>query len=144
MKGSRIGTILVCLIAGWLSCLSGQEKAPASVWDGVYSDAQATRGEAAYRKSCGSCHGEEMKGKGQTPPLAGPDFAANWDGMPVGDLFDKIQDSMPADRPGVLSKETNADIIAYMLKFNKFPAGSKELPPNPDELRNVKFETERK
>ena len=72
--------------------------------------------------------------------LAGSDFLTNWNGMTVGDLFTKIQDSMPADHPGQLSKPVNAEILAYMLKFNKFPAGSKELPADADALRSIRFE----
>ncbi|MGA3185503.1 MAG: cytochrome c [Bryobacteraceae bacterium] len=111
-----------------------------SVWDGIYSGEQAERGKTAYSKDCASCHGENLEGKGQTPPLAGSDFTANWNGMSVGELFEKIQDSMPADRPGQLSKERNADILAYMLKVNKFPAGSQELPASADALKNIRFD----
>jgi len=60
----------------------------ASVWDGVYSSAQATRGEKAYRENCASCHGVNLEGSGQMPPLSGSDFTTNWNGMTLGDLFD--------------------------------------------------------
>lgn len=123
--------------------LSGQEKAARSVWDGIYTDPQAARGEAGYREACASCHGQNLDGRGQIPPLAGSDFTANWNGMTVGDLFEKIQDSMPADRPGELTKEQNARILAYILKFNRFPAGSMELPDSLDALRRIRFDAER-
>lgn len=90
--------------------LVGQDKPSASVWDGVYTGQQAARGEAAYREACMSCHGEKLEGRGQTPPLVGSDFTSNWNGMSVGDLFEKIQVSMPADRPGQLTKDQNAGI----------------------------------
>ena len=70
----------------------------------------AARGEAAYRETCASCHGEKLQGTGQSPPLTGKDFISNWNGMTVGDLFEKMQDSMPADRPGQLSGTENAGI----------------------------------
>jgi mono/diheme cytochrome c family protein len=132
------------LVAGWICCLSGQEKAPVSVWDGIYTDGQAARGEPVYRKNCISCHGEELEGKGQNPPLSGSDFTTNWNGMTVGDLFEKMQVSMPADRPGKLSKEENAEMLAYILKFNKFPTGAKELPASADALSGIRFEPEPK
>ena len=127
-----------------MALLSAQDKAPQSVWDGIYTDQQAGRGEAAYRAACASCHGQMLEGSGQMPPLAGSDFTSNWNGMTVGDLLDKIQTSMPADRPGQLSKDQNASILAYILKFNKFPAGSRELPADAAALQSVRFEAEKK
>src|SRR5258708_29822615 len=125
---SRASRFSAIVLVPWISCLTGQDKAPRSIWDGIYTDSQAARGEAGFRESCASCHGQKLEGRGQIPPLAGSDFISNWNGMTVGDLFEKIQVSMPADRPGQLSKEQNAGILAYILKFNKFPTGSKELP----------------
>lgn len=113
---------------------------PASVWDGIYSTAQAGRGEALYKTECASCHGDKLQGKGQTPPLAGADFIMNWNGMSVGDLFDKMQTSMPADQPGRLSPEQNATILAYILSANKFPSGATDLSTNGDRLRQIRFE----
>ncbi len=115
-------------------------QSPASVWDGVYSDAQAGRGAALYQTACASCHGGKLQGKGQTPALAGSDFVMNWSGMMVGDLFDKIQTSMPADKPGSLSREQNASLIAYLLSANKFPSGTAELSSDAEQLRQIRFE----
>ena len=115
-------------------------QSPVSVWDGVYSDAQAARGAALYQTACGSCHGDKLQGKGPTPALAGSDFVMNWSGMPVGDLFDKIQTSMPADKPGSLSREQNASLVAYLLSANKFPSGKAELSSDPERLRQIRFE----
>jgi mono/diheme cytochrome c family protein len=142
-RGS-IGSCLVVVFVSWISCLSGQEQTPQSVWDGIYTDAQAARGGTDYRQACASCHGEKLDGRGQIPPLAGSDFTSNWNGMTVGDLFEKIQTSMPADRPGQLGKEQNAAILAYILKFNRFPTGSKELPGDTDALKSIRFEADRK
>src|SRR5215470_4155010 len=88
------------------SCLFGQN----SVWDGVYSEAQASVGQKGYAQNCASCHGEKLDGKGPMPPLSGMDFRSNWNGMSLGDLFDKIQTSMPADKPGQLKESQNAEI----------------------------------
>jgi S-disulfanyl-L-cysteine oxidoreductase SoxD len=128
-----------CWVAAWVLA-SWQGAAAASVWDGIYTDQQAERGAAGYREACASCHGEKLKGHGQNPPLAGDSFTANWNGSSVGDLLEKIQVSMPADRPGKLSKAQNAEILAYILKFNKFPGGDKDLPADSDALKAVRFE----
>jgi S-disulfanyl-L-cysteine oxidoreductase SoxD len=113
----------------------------ASVWDGVYTQQQASRGKTLYSQECASCHGEALDGSGQAPPLAGADFKGNWNGQTVDDLFEKIQSSMPGDKPGKLSREQNADILAFLLGFNGFPAGSKELSSDAAALQKIRFET---
>lgn len=110
---------------------------PASIWDGIYTNDQAAKGATLYATNCASCHGAQMKGKGQTPPLEGMDFLSNWTGMTVGDLFDKIQTSMPADRPGQVSSADNAAILAYIFKSNKFPAGEHELGTDSQSLGRI-------
>ena len=75
-----------------------------------------------------------------TSPLAGPDFTANWDGQAMDDLFERIQTSMPADHPGKLARAENADILAYILQFNKLPAGKNELPSDAEALKQIQFE----
>jgi mono/diheme cytochrome c family protein len=115
-------------------------QSPASVWDGVYSDRQAGRGAALYQTACASCHGDKLQGKGQTPALTGSDFVMDWSGMTVGDLFDKIQTSMPADKPGSLSREQNTSLLAYLLSVNKFPSGPTELSSDAERLRQIRFE----
>jgi mono/diheme cytochrome c family protein len=116
---------------------------PASVWDGIYTEVQASLGESGYRKNCASCHGEKLEGSGQTPALAGNEFVSTWDGMSVGDLFDQMKSTMPADRPGQLSPAENADILAYLLKFNSFPHGQSELAADSEQLKRIRFEANR-
>jgi S-disulfanyl-L-cysteine oxidoreductase SoxD len=129
----------IALAAAFVLGLAAAQS-PASVWDGVYSDAQAGRGATLYRTACASCHGDKLQGKGPTPALAGSDFVMDWSGMTVGDLFDKMQTSMPADKPGSLSREENASLVAYLLSANKFPSGTAELSSDADRLRQIRFE----
>jgi mono/diheme cytochrome c family protein len=112
----------------------------ASVWDGVFTQEQAVRGKALYAQQCSSCHGPTLDGTGQAPPLAGADFKGNWNGQSVDDLFEKIQTSMPADEPGRLTRAQNADILAFLLTSNDFPAGQKELPNEAAALQKIRFE----
>lgn len=136
-------TILVlCLGGAFYVTLTAQP--PKSVWDGVYSDAQAQRGDGDYHKLCASCHGDDLLGQGQTPPLTGDDFKSNWNGQTVDDLFEEVQTSMPADHPGSLTREQNADIIAFVLKTNQFPAGKSDLPSDGAALKQIKFEAAKK
>ena len=114
-----------------------------SIWDGVYTDAQATRGKALYSEQCASCHGGELTGGEMAPPLAGGEFMAGWDGLTIGDLFERVRISMPQNAPGSLSGQQNADILAFMFSSNKFPAGASELPKEAGILKQIKFEVKK-
>lgn len=107
--------------------------------DGVYSAAQAKRGEAVYEKSCASCHAADLSGSGQASPLAGNDFNEGWNGQTLADLFDRIQTTMPADAPGSLKPAENADVIAFLLSKAEMPAGEMELAPDVAALKEIKF-----
>src|ERR1700733_7952035 len=80
-----------------------------SVWDGVYTVDQSKRGESLYKQKCASCHGDALEGSGQAPALTGDELKGGWNGQTLGDLFDKMQATVPADSPGSLSKQQNAD-----------------------------------
>jgi mono/diheme cytochrome c family protein len=114
-----------------------------SVWDGVYTVEQAKRGETLYANNCASCHGSALGGGESAPALTGGEFFANWNGLTVGDLFDRIRVSMPADRPGKLSREQNADVLAFMLSVCQFPAGKTELAHQSEILKQIRFEAEK-
>jgi mono/diheme cytochrome c family protein len=104
---------------------------------GVYTAPQAARGGALYQAKCSLCHGADLSGDGMAPPLAGPDFSAHWGGQPVADLFDQIHTAMPSDQPGTLTAQQAADLVAFLLSSNKFPAGQAELPAAMDQLKLI-------
>jgi len=114
-----------------------------STQDGVYSDAQAKRGEAAYTKSCAGCHGPDLAGADTAPSLTGSEFNAGWNDLTLDDLFDRIKTTMPGDAPGSLSREQCADVLAYLLSKDGFPAGQAELVAGPG-LKDVKFVAQKK
>lgn len=97
-----------------------------SVTDGVYSAAQAGRGQTLYTAQCMGCHGKNLEGT-SGPPLVGNDFLANWSAKPLTAFVDKIQKTMPFTLPGSLSRAQSADLTAYILQAGKFPAGQAEL-----------------
>jgi hypothetical protein len=74
------------------------------------------------------------------PPLVGGDFNADWVGLPLNDLFERMRVSMPQNNPGSLSRQQNADILAFMLSAGKYPAGKTELPKEAEALKTIKFE----
>ncbi len=110
-----------------------------TVWDGVYSDEQASKGEALYGQHCASCHGGSLEGGDVPPALAGADFLSNWNGLTVGDLFERIRITMPLDKPQTLSRDVNAAILAYMFKVNKFPTGKDALPGQTEVLKQIQI-----
>src|SRR5262249_412058 len=101
---------------------------------------QSERGGRLYRASCGACHGEALTGADTAPPLVGPDFVANWKDMTMADLADRIRTSMPLDDPGRLTRGQGADILAYILKVGRYPAGSTDLGSGSEALRAIRIE----
>jgi cytochrome c len=111
---------------------------------------QARRSALFYKEECAPCHGETLEGNGQTPraeelgrvipPLCGDGFKGNWNRKPLSDLFDKMKATMPRDDPGKLGMEQNADLLAFILNFNEFPAGKAELPADPSPLTEIRFD----
>ena len=107
--------------------------------DGVYTDAQAKRGEAVYTTACAGCHQADLSGDGQTPALVGKDFNMDWNDLAMSDLFDRTRGTMPADKPGTLTPAQASEVIAYLLQKAGFPAGQTELPVEGAVLKAIKF-----
>jgi mono/diheme cytochrome c family protein len=134
-----IGLLTVFTI---LTGLHAQGTAARSVWDGVYTDQQAKRGESPYHDYCADCHGDDLEGDAEAPALSGAMFQTNWEGLPLGSLFQRIRRDMPLNKyVGTLSPGMNADILAYILKVNRFPQGSAELSHAAEVLNQIRFES---
>ena len=116
-----------------------------TVWDGVYTDEQATRGEALYGEHCARCHGATLQGNGEgAQPLTGATFKSTWNGVSVGAMFDRVRLSMPQDKPGTMTRQQVADLLAFILRANKFPAGKTELARQTDLLNAITFQAEKR
>ena len=111
-----------------------------TVWDGVFTEEQAKRGELAYKDNCSSCHGGDLGGDGFAPALSGADFAGNWNDLSVGDLYERIRISMPPTGPSTVTNAQKADILAHIFTANKYPAGKTELEPKTEVLKTIKIE----
>ena len=116
-----------------------------SVWDGVYSEEQAARGKDEYEYNCGNCHIHDLSGDSikDVPPLATNDFLSKWYGKSVKELLDYVSQNMPQDSRGSLGAKTYADVTAYILKVNMFPAGAQALADAPA-LASTMIEPEKK
>lgn len=128
------------LIAGAVAFVAtGQEATDPSVLAGAYSEEQAIRGQALYYEHCLACHGEQLGGLDQAPPLAGPQFSDIWVGEPLAALLDRLE-TMPPSAPGSLAREQNVDILAFMLWYNGLPMGDVELSAEAGILAKARFQ----
>jgi len=140
MRTSRfLAAAVITVVAVGALCSVLQAQDSRSVWDGVYTKEQAKRGAALFDAECAGCHGAAGEGGGMAPALVGNAFTANYDGQTVGDLFERTRATMPVGKEGQLSAQVNADITAFMLECNEFPAGAAELPSQAMTLKMVKF-----
>jgi len=114
------------LLAGFSRLpLQAAESDAKTVWDGVYSTAQAERGQSAYAWSCSRCHGEDLTGSGNV--LRGAKFMDHWREDSLKSFFNAIKTTMPRNAPRSLGDGEYIDIVAYILQANAFPAGKEEL-----------------
>lgn len=143
----KVGLILgaVATVAGLSLWATAQVSAQAqkTVWDGIYTEGQAANGSREYAENCSFCHGGQLEGTGEAPGLSGPVFVSTYNGLSVGDLFDRIRTTMPMDRPSGLSREVYAEITAFLLKSNGFPEGQAELSQRSEVLGMIPFLTQR-
>ncbi len=121
---------------------SAQER---TIWDGVYTQAQALRGQESYKAICGYCHRDDLSGGGSeagAPALVGTIFTTQWQDRPLVDLFVTIGTTMPTNEPDSLMAQVVIDIVSFLLQANDIPAGETELPPQLAPLEEIQF-TER-
>ena len=117
-----------------LRALDGIKIAKKTVWDGVFTAVQADRGKENYLSGrCGGCHKLDLTGD-RGPALKGEDFIAHWENGSVVTLFDKIRETMPQNSPNDVTEDAKADIVAYLLQANGFPAGKTELRADAESL----------
>lgn len=135
------GWIAACAVvaaaSGFQIALRAQAK---SINEGIYTDAQVKRGAALYNEQCAACHGEDLRGNDIIPGLVGETFATNWRGKSLGDLYDKINMTMPALTPGSLTPEQTSDLIAHILSVAKYPAGETDLASSVEALQQIKID----
>jgi mono/diheme cytochrome c family protein len=126
--------ILLAAVAGVLTAppAYAQDGEVRSARSGVYSDAQAMRGKDLYAMQCRSCHTPESH--------TGAIFDAWWGGRRLAELFEFVQERMPKNEPGSLTPQEYADVVAYLLRMNRMPAGSDELSTDVATLKKIRIE----
>lgn len=137
-------TGLFILVAGGATRFGGRtlfaQDLRKTVWEGVYTDAQASRGQDAYKTLCGHCHRDNLTGGGSeagAPALAGPIFTVRWRDQPLSEMFLTIGTTMPKNKPDSVTPGIVIDIVSFLLKANEMPAGRDELPPDLEKLKQI-------
>ena len=124
------------MLAGAAACGSPAAVAPPAPPPGelvaaTYTAEQATRGQRVFGSICSACHSRN--------DFVGPIFALTWMAEPVGNIFEHISTAMPQDRPGSLSPDQYASVIAYFLQLNGRTAGDRELPADAAALAQMRW-----
>jgi len=121
--------VSVLVLLGVLAA-DAQDAAGPSIWSGVFTAAQAQRGNDAYQASCSGCHGSDLRAtNGEAVDLTYPAIRDKWNGKTLQERFELIRDTMPLGNANTLGDKTYMDILAFILQFNGFPPGSQELAP---------------
>jgi len=128
------------VVAGWwLIALSFPLAGQQSARSGVYTTAQAARGETVYYARCAECHGDDLAGIERAPALAGGTFVETWHGQTLRTLLEVIE-KMPPDEPSVVSTAEATDVLAFLLSAIELPSGSTPLPADRVRLGAIVFE----
>ena len=133
---TRACVSIVIVACVWAGALLGSEQpargqsASPTVWDGVFTDAQAARGRGFYSQHCAGCHGGNLQG-GEYKALQGNRFWQDYQESTVGYLLGQISRNMPHSEDGslkgTLGMPVYTDIVAHILSTNGFPAGKTDL-----------------
>lgn len=99
---------------------------------GVYTAAQAERGQKVFSDKCTGCH--------EPSRFSGDAFHEAWDGKAMKEIWDIASGTMPEDNPGSLKQQEYADILAYFLLLNEYPTGDAELQPGAAAMAAIKIE----
>ena len=133
--GARVVKIAVLTLACFPASMLGADR---TVWDGVYADSQADAGNPLYDEHCSRCHGDTLAAGDAGPPLLGPDFRSNWNGLTLKALFERIR-AMPSFHTQPRDRMVNTNILAYLLRINGFPSGELDLSSQSDLLAGIKI-----
>ena len=133
----KLAIVIALVLAVLAAAAAISQDVTRNASDGVFTVEQAKRGKTTFGTSCAVCHGEEMDGGESGPSLSGNDFKLVWEGHNAGEIVDRIHKTMPSNSPGTLSREQATDITAYILSFNKYPAGATEMPSSAESLKQI-------
>ena len=135
MAAATVGFMIsAATVAGpaFATAAAGEQAPQKTTNSGVYTAAQAERGQKVFSDKCTACH-EPARFSGET-------FLESWNGKALKELWDVASGTMPEDNPGSLKQQEYGDILAYFLSLNEYPAGDTELAGNAAAMANIKVE----
>jgi mono/diheme cytochrome c family protein len=138
LKALLVGSALLLAAVPRFFLAQSTPPPAASVWDGVYTEAQAMRGKALGAQYCAGCHGIDLNSGEPGPWMFGSDFATRYDAHTMADLFRRLN-TMPPDEPGRYGPEAMADFAAFVLWNNDFPTGPRPLPSDAAALARIRI-----
>lgn len=101
---------------------------PVRAQEGFFTAAQAERGERVFMRVCVRCHGRDLMATDKDAAnLTGPEFDIGWVGKTIAERFRTIKVNMPPNDPGNQTDQVYLDIISFILAFNGYKPGSKDL-----------------
>ena len=140
MHARLVLTVISCIVTlTVLVPVSATQRAGATVSSGVYTIEQARRGEQIYKQQCALCHRDNLLGNTVDggPPLRGPQFTTRWEGLSIETMLSTVEELMPMETPGSLSRQEYVDVVSFILWANELPAGETELPTSADALQQI-------
>ena len=131
--------------AGPARVIARQDAATKTIWDGIYTEEQARRGEQVFKSECSYCHRDDLAGGflddgvERAPALAGPrafgsSLVERWKDLTLTDMVATIAATMPQQKPASLTLQAYLDVVGYLFSKNNIPAGSRELPSDVESL----------
>ena len=144
LKTIAAGAMILMMSAAIPSGAIAQDE-DKSIWDGVYTQAQADRGKKVNSGLCAKCHGNRGDGANEPdqpggPAIARASFLRKWENTSLASLFEYIKTEMPPDNPGSRTEQEYIDALAYMLVMSGAPPGETELTPDPETLDRIYIE----
>ena len=134
----RLAAIACFVLSCGTGTVQAQEAASKSTSAGVFTEAQAKQGGVAYDANCAICHGAELRSTDrEVPHLTDKSFQFGWIGKTIAEQFEAVRDTMPPREVRSLDDQVYLDIVAYILWFNKMPAGNQRLEPDLQKLKQI-------
>jgi len=123
-RGCLAATALLTVL---LVTIAAGQDSRRTIWDGVFTEDQATRGQRGYAQSCTRCHADDLLGNSNAPALVGEAFFNRFNQSTADDVVQTIRRTMPQEAPNSLGAEAYVDIVSYLFKANGSPVGAAEL-----------------
>src|SRR5262245_9619351 len=104
MRQPSVGILVLAAIMASVAFAAAQQR---TIWDPIYTTAQAERGKVVYESFCAACHSDDLSGGGryecvEAPPLKGLE---DMEGRDFGGVFEWTKDHMPPGDPSSVSAD---------------------------------------